>query len=51
MPQGNHLSGVGYIAWAAENISNAEVKEQCQKAIAYLNEVYPWSLTSSNQRR
>lgn len=59
MPFGKHkgetlsmirINDISYLVWAAEDISNAEVKEQCQKAIAYLNEVDPFSLSKVSRK-
>jgi hypothetical protein len=44
------MNDVGYLLWAADNISNPEIKEQCNKAIAYINEVDPWSLSKLSDR-
>ena len=40
------INDIGYLVWAAENIKQAEVKEQLNKAIAYINEVDPWALSA-----
>ena len=44
------MNDIGYLVWAAENIKQTEVKEQFDKALAYINEVDPWSLTSKTGR-
>jgi hypothetical protein len=33
-----------YLLWRSENVSHGKVRKQREKAIAYLNEVDPWSL-------
>lgn len=38
------LNDVQYLVWLSENVSHQQVREQSEKAIAYLNEVDPWSL-------
>lgn len=45
------INDIGYIVWAADNISNADVKEQCDKALAYINEVDPWSLPKKSENQ
>jgi len=40
------MNDIGYLVWAAENIKQIEIKEQLDKAIAYINEVDPWSLST-----
>jgi uncharacterized protein (DUF3820 family) len=45
------MNDIGYLVWAAENIKQAEVKEQLNKAIAYINEVDPWSLSGVSARQ
>ena len=44
------MNDIGYILWAAENIKQPDVNEQFQKALAYINEVDPWSLPSKSGR-
>ena len=44
------MNDVGYLVWAAENIKHLEVKDQLDKAIAYINEVDPYSLSGVQVR-
>jgi len=44
------MNDVGYLVWAEENIKHLEVKNQLDKAIAYINEVDPYSLSGVQVR-
>jgi uncharacterized protein (DUF3820 family) len=45
------MNDIGYVVWAAENIKQPEVKEQLDKAIAYINEVDPYALSGVQVRQ
>ena len=40
------MNDIGYLVWLSENVTNPEVREQCLKALDYISEVDPCSLTA-----